>query len=475
MTGLSTVKQALLDEWRRGNWSRGTNTIAARPSRRTARASIQQKELWNLHQRSKATSSSNISFAATVAADVDEAALTRAVQLLMQRHEILRTSFSVDADDVVWQHVHDKPPAGLTTVDLSQLPPREAFDRARALANEAAAEPFELSTGPLVRTLLFRLGRDGSLIAIVVHHAVADGWSLAVAMNEVTHLYEALARGEEPDLQALPVQYQDYSEWQWSWMDSAEAAEHARYWEQKVASHVAAPLPTDFPRGEKKDLRGGLANVALTGELSAAVRRVAAAEQVSVFVVLFSAFAVLLRERTGEPQVSVGVPVAGRNRKETHPLIGCFASMVPMLARVNDDGAFRDLLRVVHAEAADSVTHEEYSLDMYLNWVEPDRNFATMPMYSAMFGLQPPMRSFEFAGAPLEPVYLDRGETRTAFAVHLWNAEPAIHGTVGYSIALFRPDTVAAIVRRYVEILERATAAPARPVGDLLALAEGER
>jgi NRPS condensation-like uncharacterized protein len=471
MTGLSSAKQALLRRWRDGGGLPVAAGITADPARRTARGSIQQKELWNLHRRTRATSSSNISFAAIVDAEIDRESFARAVTLLSRRHEILRTSLSVDDNDVVWQHVHDEPVISLIHHDLTGLAPDEAFVRASELANRAASRPFDLGGGPLVRPMLFRLAPGRSMVAVVAHHAVADGWSLAVAMHDITTAYEALAHGKPVDLPPLPLQYKDFSDWQWRWMDSAEAREHARYWEQKMISHKAALLPTDFPRGERKDLRGGLVELSLAEDLTAAVREVARVEQASVFVVLLAAFTVLLRERTGSPVVSVGTPVACRNRPETHPLIGCFASLVPLVMTVEDDASFAELVRAVRAEAAEAITHEEFCLDMYLNRVEPDRDFVGMPLYAAMFGMQPPMQPFELAGARLRPVDLDRGETRTPFAVHLWNTDPRIQGTVGYALSLFRAETVQTMIEQYRAIVRAGTADPATPVWDLLAIA----
>ncbi|MEV0764760.1 condensation domain-containing protein [Nocardia sp. NPDC050435] len=468
MPELSPVKRALLEQWRTGRRVTSPQDITRHPAGSATRGSIQQKELWNLHQRSTGTTSSNITFAGTVAAALDAGALREAVAALTRRHEILRTTLSVDDNDTVWQHVHPEPLTELTVTDLSTLDPQKALARARALANEAAAKPFDLSAGPLLRPVLYQLGPDQSMLALIVHHAVADGWSLAIAMQEISQYYEALIDARHHRPESMSVQYKDFSEWQWRWMDSPEALAHARYWEDKMSQHVATLLPTDFPRGEKKDLRGGLLELNLTADLSTAVRELAQREQASVYMVLFAAFVVLLREQTDEAVVSIGTPVAGRNRPETHQLIGCFASMVPTVTTVDDQKPFRDLLRVVRAELANAVAYEEYSLDMYLNWVEPDRDFVSKPMYAAMFGMQPPMRTFELAGARVRPINLDRGETRTPIAVHLWNAEPMIHGTVGYARALFRDSTVESMITRYVEILRSATGDPGRRVRDLL-------
>jgi NRPS condensation-like uncharacterized protein len=463
---LSTAKQVLLDRWRAGQWTAAPAGITKAPSVRRTRASIQQIELWNLHQRTPGTTSSTISYAAVIPARVDEGVLARSVELLSRRHETLRSTLSAE-DGIVWQHVHDEPLTALAAVDLSRLGSDAALARARELANEAARQPFDLVSGPLLRVLLYQVSPDEHLLAVIVHHAIADGWSLAIAMKETARCYDAIISDTPIDLPPLAVQYRDFTEWQWQWMDGPEAREHARYWDRRARHHRATQLPSDSPDGDRRTFRSGLADIALTTELTAAVRDLAAAEHASVFTVLFAAFAVLLHERTHDRVVSIGTPVACRGRPETHPLIGCFASMVPMFVTVTGAATFRELLRSVRAESAAALTHEEYPLDMYLNHVEPDRDFADRPLYIAQLGLQPPMQPFELAGARLRPVSLDRGETRSGLALHLWSAQSTVHGTVGYSTAQLRESTVDAMTRRYFEIMERGTAEPSRRISDL--------
>lgn len=463
---LSTAKQALLANWRSGRLAAAPGAITATAPARRSRASVQQIELWNLHQRTPGTASSNISYAATFAAELDVAALARAIDLLCRRHETLRTTLS-STDGVVWQHVHDEPLAALRTVDLAVLGEDGALARARELANEAAKEPFDLVSGPLLRVLLYRLAPARHLLAVIVHHAIADGWSLAIAMSETAQLYEAITTGAAIELPPLAVQYRDYTDWQWRWLDGPEASEHARYWGSRARDHVATPLAGDTDVGGPETFSSGLSEIALPAGLTGAVRELAAAEHASVFMVLLAAFAVLLHECTGDRLVCVGTPVACRTRPETHSLIGCFASMVPMFVPVRGERSFSELLRAVRVESATALTHEDYPLDMYLNFVEPERKFADRPLYIAQLGLQPPMRPFTLAGAPLRPVSLDRGETRSGLAVHLWNAAATIHGTVGYSTAQFRESTVDSLVDRYFRIIAGGAAQPSRPIGDL--------
>jgi Condensation domain len=465
--GLSAAKQALLKRWRAGTWSVAGGRITPAPPAHRARGSAQQHELWNLHQRSPGTSSPNISFAANLDAAVDVGALAEAVRQLALRHETLRTTLWAGDDGVVWQDIHDEPLTALSVADLSALGPGRARERALELANAAATQEFDLVNGPLARIMLYRLGPAQHLLAIVVHHSIADGWSLAIAMNETSRLYDALLRGEQADLPALPVQYRDYAEWQWLWVDSPEAQVHAGYWERRISPYRATQIPSDFNQDDRPDFTGGLKNIALSPALCQALDGLATTGQASVFMVLIAAFAVLIHERTGDRVVSIGTPVSCRDRPETRALIGCFASMVPLFVPVPADASFLELLRLVRAEAAAALTHQSYPLDIYLNKVEPERSFATAPLFAAQFGLQPPMQPFTLAGVRLEPVNLDRGETRTPLAVHLWNDGGSIHGTVGYSTALFRRSTVDAMIERYTQIIANAATDPARLVSTL--------
>ncbi|MEV4211204.1 condensation domain-containing protein [Micromonospora sp. NPDC049662] len=457
-SGMSAAKRALLAQWREGRVPTTPTGITAGPPASRARASMQQKELWDLHRRNTDTSSSNISFAALIDAEVDAGALAGAVDLLARRHETLRTTLSVDR--VVWQDIHDEPLLRLETIDLTDVPPDAAQARAIELANELAAQPFDITTPPLARAVLYRLGPGQSLLAVVASHVVADGWSLAIAMQETTRLYDSLIEGATPDLPPLPAQYRDYAAWQWRWMDSPAAREHARYWEKRLRPISATRLPVDRPRGDAPDLRAGTVRIELTSELSAAARRLAQAEQASLFTVLLTAFMMLLRERTGDPLVSVAAPMASRPDPLTHPMIGFFASVVPLCTTINGDETFRTVLSRVRTVANEAQAHQDFALPMYLNLVEPDRDFVSSPMYTANFVLQPPMQPFKLAGTHLESVTLDRAEMLSSFAIHLWNSEPRIHGTVCYARSAFLESTIGAIVARYLTILERVTDDP---------------
>lgn len=463
--GMSAAKQALLARWRTGRVPTAPAGITAGPPVSRARASMQQKELWDIHERQPGTSSSNISYAAWVDAEVDAGALAEAIDLLARRHETLRTTLSLDG--IIWQDIHDEPLLRLETVDLSDLPSDTARDRAYDLANALAGEPIDITTPPLARTVLYRLGPGRHLLAVVANHAVADGWSLAIAMRETTQLYDAVVAGVPPDLPPLPAQYRDYAAWQWRWMDSPAAREHAAFWEQRLRPISATRLPTDRPREGVRDLRAGTVRVELTSELSAAARRLAQTEQASLFTVLLTAFMTLLRERTGDPLVSVASPAASRPDPKTHPMIGFFASVVPLCTTINGGETFRDLLARVRSVCNAALAHQEFALPMYLNLVEPDRDFAHHPLYTANFVLQPPMQPFDLAGARLRPVILDRAEMLSSFAMHLWNSEPRVHGTICYARNAFFESTIEAMAARYTAILDRATREPDTRVDDL--------
>jgi len=427
----SEVKQALLARWREGRAA----AMAARPGAprpgpfARARASVQQHELWRLYQRAPRSASSNITYAGITGVRLDTAAFRSAVRSLAGRHETMRTTFS-ESGGAVWQDVHDEPPSPLDDIDLTGLAPDIALAQARKLAEETAREPFDLATGPLARTQLFLLPGDRTMLAMVTHHAIADGWSLAVAMREISLGYEALASGREPALPPLPSQYRDFARWQWQWMLSPAATEHADFWRERLHGTVAPRLAPDAGS------EAGQLPVDLGPELSAAVRRLARAENVTVFAVLLAAYSAVLARRTGHRVASVGSPVANREHPETLPLVGLFASVVPFQTVVEEGAPFRRLVQASAAAVASSMAHARYPLPMYLHQVEPGRDPGAAPFYSAIFVLQPPMQPFELGGARMTPVSLDRGAGLSDLSLHLWNDGPAIHGNIGYSAGL---------------------------------------
>jgi hypothetical protein len=463
---LSEAKQALLARWREGR----AGTIAARPgatllvSASRARASVQQYELWRLYQQAPRSASSNVSYAGIVDVRLDTAALRSAVELVFRRHEVMRTTMS-ESGGTVWQDVHDELLATPEEIDLTDLAPDLGVARARKLAEEVSREPFDLATGPLARTQVFSLPDDRTMLAIVAHHAIVDGWSLAVAMREISIGYDALASGRKLVLPPLASQYRDFAEWQWEWMLSSAASEHADFWRERLHGTVAPRLVMDDQVPTGGEGAAGLLPLDLGPELSAGIHRLARAENVTVFAVLLAAFNTVLARQTGRRVVSVGSPVANREHPETLPLIGLFASVVPFQTVVEEEGPFRRLVQASAAAVASSMAHAQYPLPMYLHQVEPGRDPRTAPFYSAVFVLQPPMQPFELGGARMSPVSLDRGAGLGDLSLHLWNDAPSIHGNIGYSTGLRA--AAAELAESLKDVLAAGCADAGQPVGRL--------
>jgi hypothetical protein len=411
------------------------------------------------------TTRNNISYAAIIDADIDADAFGAAIDLLARRHETLRTTL-VFEDNMTWQIIHDEPLGKLETADFSDLPLELARQRASDRAHDMAATPCDVATGPLVRVALLRLAPRLHMVAVVAHHAVADGWSLAIAMQEVATLYQSVLDGTEPELRELPIQYRDYAEWEYQWLQTQEAKEHAEYWDNRLR-HIAAPrLPRDHgePPAERS---GGIAAVSLSPELTAAVREFASGHDVSVYNVLLAAVGLLIAERTGREDVYIGTAVANRHEPQTHQLIGLFAGVVPILFTAPPHGTFSSLAREVRASCANALSHEAFPLSMYLGRVEVGRDLRERPLYTAVFVLQPPMLPFTLGGKTFSPVQLDRGAAMSEFTLHLWDRGSVISGNVGYSARVISDVTAGAMIARYLEILSRAMADPGRPLAEL--------
>src|SRR6185436_16570362 len=243
-----------------------------------------------------------------------------------RRHEALRTVFA-PLDGAPVQVIRPPAPFALAVVDLSSLPESRREALALRLAGEEAARPFDLTRGPLLRGVLLRLAEEDHVASLTMHHIVSDGWSMGILVREVTSLYRAFAEGRPSPLPELPVQYADFSAWQHSWLHGEVLENEIYYWRRQLAGlPPLLELPTDRPRPAVQTFRGASRPVWLTAGLTPQVEALSRREGATVFMVLLAAFQTLLARYSGQPDLAVGTPVAGRNRVEIEGLIGFFVN-----------------------------------------------------------------------------------------------------------------------------------------------------
>ena len=329
------------------------------------------------------------------------------------------------------------------------------------------------------RGILFTLaGLDANYATLSAHQVIADGWSLAVAMHEASHLYRAHTTGKPPELPALKIQYRDYALWQRAWMSSPARLPHLRYWHEQLADLACSPFPHDLqPSG--RTLRAGVIPIAFTDAISDGINACAAQENVSPFMILLASLNVLVRELTGDASAAIGIPVANRSRRETHQLIGPFSHFLTVQTDVSDNPTFQDLLQRSRETTAQALAHQELLLIMYFHEVRAPnskpiaassaiKRLANVPiLYTAILALQPPMPTFHLGDASLEPVELYRSHTLGGFHIMLWNETPRMRGRVEYGKDFFLETTVESMAARWMEIMSRGCSDPTKRISRL--------
>jgi hypothetical protein len=277
----------------------------------------------------------------------------------------------------------------LRVTDLSDLPEGERQAEAQWLAHDEARAPFDLAEGPLIRVGLLRLGDREHVVLLTVHHIVSDGWSMGVLINDVAQIYKAQCTGERAQLAALPIQYADYAMWQRERLQGEYLQEQLGYWKQQLGGAPALlELPTDRPRPAVQTHRGASVGFALSKELTAQLKELSQTRGATLFMVLQAAFAVLLHRYSGQADICVGTPIAGRNRAELEGLIGFFVNTLVLRSRLDAQENFGELLEQVKETALQAYAHQEVPFEQLVEELKPQRSLSYSPLFQVMFILQ---------------------------------------------------------------------------------------
>jgi hypothetical protein len=279
-------------------------------------ASYAQQRLWFMDQLEPGSAFYNIPAAVRLTGRLDAAALERALAEIVRRHETLRTTFAVE-DDLPVQAIAAVGTFALPLTDLCGLPETEREAAVARLAAQEARAPFDLARGPLFRARLLQLGTDDHVVLLTLHHIISDGWSMGVLVREIALLYTAYSTGRPSPLPDLPIQYADYTVWQRERLEGGGLEQQAAYWQQQLGGELPVlKLPSDRPRPPVQSFRGGACSATLPAALVARLKELARAEDATLFILLLAAFQTLLYRLTGQDDVCVGSPIAGRTRPE---------------------------------------------------------------------------------------------------------------------------------------------------------------
>ena len=442
--------------------------------------SFAQERLWFLNELDPGSTGYSVPIAVSIGGELDVAQLERAINVIIARHENLRTVFPSE-DGRAYQRILERVDFQLERVDLSQsdvnhcLSPDAREREARELCLADAAKPFDLAGGPLLRGKVIRLAEEEHILLLNLHHIISDGWSLGILIRELGAIMDAFRAGRNPELPPLPIQYADYAIWQRQWLEEdGVLEEQLGYWRQKLAGvPESLDLFTDHPRPNVQSFEGASYTFSMDARLTARLKAIAEEQGGTLFMVLLAAFQALLHRYTGQNDICVGAPIANRQHGETEGLIGMFVNTLALRSRVEADETFMALLAKVRHTCLEAYENQDAPFEKVIDMLRPQRSLAVSPLVQVMLILQnapvslpdPRIRHYPF----------DSGVSKLDLTVELTEAGGGLDGRLEYSTALYEPQTIARLARHFTALCQAIAAAPTAEIRALDYLGEAEK
>jgi amino acid adenylation domain-containing protein/non-ribosomal peptide synthase protein (TIGR01720 family) len=404
---------------------------------------------------------------------LDSAALALAAQTMINRHEVLR-SVIAQGEGQTWQRVQE---ADLWKMDIYDEPlyKRDAV-ALQAFTESLIRQPFNLREDHMLRMQLIVLGEEEHILVVTIHHIASDGWSAGIMVRELATLYEAYAAGRVPELAPLEIQYADYAVWQREYLSGTMLEEQLRYWENKLSGVEALRLPLDYPRAAVQSARGATTSFILDRELSDQLHALSRQEGVTIFMTLLAAFQVLLYRYSGQEDICVGSPVAGRTRQELEGLIGFFINTLVLRSDLSDRPSFTALLQQVKQTTLEAYAHQEVPFEKIVDVVVKHRDLSRNPVFQVALVLQnlPDVEELHLGDLQMTE---EGGEHTTAkldLTIVFREGPDGLGASVEYCADLFNADTIARMMSQFRQLLQSVVNAPHIAIAELPLLAAAD-
>jgi len=437
-----------------------------------------QRRLWVLQALEPASVAYNTPAYLALSGPFESAAFNRALADLWRRHEALRTYFITHQGEPRQCILPaDSPAPTGELIDLSHLVWPAAESEARHQAEQDARTPFELAAGPLIRVRLFRLAAEEHRLLLNLHHICCDGWSIGLLERELLTLYAGYCRGQPVELPQLPLQYKDFAAWQNARLAGEVGNEQRQYWLTKLGGELTPlALPTDFPRPSIRGLNGRGHPCHFPAEHIAVFEQFCSTQKATLFMGLLACLKVLLHHYTGQTDLIVGTPVAGREHPDLHDQVGLYINTLALRNSVDPGQGFAVLLAQVRETTLQGHAHQTYPFDALVDELQPQRDTSRSPLFDVMLALQ------EADTPALDPVpelrvsaeELDVGSARFDLSFNLARTADGLVGSIAYDTDLFSAARIERLADHLGMLLTRIPQARQRPIGrlDLLPPAE---
>ncbi len=459
---------------------RGEHGLLAPPIERVSRdqrlpLSFAQQRLWVLDQIEPNNSLYNMPRALRLTGVLNVAALEKALNDIVARHEVLRTIFASEKGEP-YQVVVGELLQRLKVVDLSTLPAVRREAEARGLVQDEVANPFDLSKGPIIRYVLLKLGDEDHILVVSTHHIADDGWSTGVLLRELTELYGAALLGKPSELQDLSIQYADYAVWQRNWLQGDVLEHQLDYWRKQLeGAPPVLMIPPDRPRPETPTFRGAIHRFLLPASLLESVRALSRQQGITAFMTMLAGFQTLILHYTKQPDIVLGTDLANRTTVQTEALIGFFVNLLALRTDLSGDPTFAELLGRVREVALGAYAHQDVPFDKLVEELQPERSLSHNPLVQVLFVQQNTPRS----AAPMPGLTMNwfpmELPSKFDMAAFVAETDEGVTGIWAYSTDLFDGSTIARMADMFQLVLEKATVNPSLRLSELTAiLAEEE-
>lgn len=450
------------------NDSKATRSWAVYP------ASLAQQRLWFLNELQAPTAAYNVNIGLWFYGELDLNLLEASIQAIVHRHETLRTSFTLHGRELV-QLVRPDCNVALPLTDFSHL--KDPYPPAYAFAKREVAEPFDLSKAPLFRTKLMRMNADEHVLLCTMHHTITDAWSMQIFTRELAALYEAAATATEPRLPELSIQYGDFADWQRRLLDGDFAQSQLAYWKRTLEGVPSLlELPTDSARPPEQNLAGFSHTFPVPGEVISAASSLAGDHKATTFMLLLAAFKVLLYRYSGQSDICVGVPVAGRTRLETEPLIGFFVDTLVFRDDLSGNPRFVELIAKVRETTIGALANPDVPFEKVVEMLRPERNLSHNPVFQVMFSvIKSAIRSHAFGGVVAYPYVVEADNSILDLsATFIEDSDGKWWLQIDFDTSLFKIERIFRMFEDYMEVLRQILAQPEVKI-DELAIQKAEK
>ena len=436
--------------------------------------SFAQQRLWFLDQFEPHSPLYSVCRAVRLSGQLNVEALHKALNAIVRRHEVLRTTFAA-VDGFPVQVIAPERRVELELIDLRK---RRFTDRQLgSLLKRKARQPFNLCSDLLLRATLIRLEEQEHILVLVMHHIASDGWSIGILFWELSKLYDAFCGGKPDPLPELTVQYADYAVWQRTELEGPAFDRELSHWKRQLRDAPGLlDLPTDRPRPPIQTYRGATHDISLSVDLADRLKALSRREKVTLFMTLLAAFKTLIYRYTSQHDILVGVPVAGRNRVEIENLIGVFVNTLVLRTELSANLTFRQLLQRVRHVALAAYSHQDVPFEKLVETLQPDRDLSRSPLIQVMFQLRNlPRRDVKISGLEVQPVQVDIGSAKFDLSLEIEDQPSGLFCRLEYATDLFDGATIIRMLGHFKILLKGIVTNPDQRISDLPILTEAER